>query len=261
MRHSAKYLLERDVDVMRDYVLKHKQLQIKNFHPNAFTRSEKPVLFILSDSDGDSPVKQFPDQYILSNRLQTTFLLYYVNCDGNHETFGLCKLRSSDEGGIVMQPLGVNGGEQTDKLIKIATFDPEEIISLAYANIHLPEVDSDRFFDVIKDPTIVLLKAQSSWSSDDWEVLKTLPDFIRQHKEQYNFELLNWRPQEKRVVILNCEPVLVDNKVQTASDACKHFNRRENKLIVFGGRSKYQFEVYHGDLNLRDIGKFFADAR
>ena len=69
MRHSEKFTLERDVDVMRDYVLKNKEIKISKFDFSKFARENKPVLYILSDSDGDSPIKKFPDQYILSNRL------------------------------------------------------------------------------------------------------------------------------------------------------------------------------------------------
>ena len=68
-RQPEKYTLDRDVDVMRDYVLKNKEIKISKFDFSKFSRDTKPVLYILSDSDGDSPIKKFPDQYILSNRL------------------------------------------------------------------------------------------------------------------------------------------------------------------------------------------------
>jgi len=257
MRHNEKYTMARDVDVMRDYVLKHKEINIaKNLSPNAF-RQQKPTIFILSDSDGDSPIKPFPDQYILSNRLKRTFKLYNVNCDGERETFGLCKVRSSDEGGVLMQPLGVNGRDHPDKLINLSlnSFDPEELISLAYANIQLPElISNEQFMALIEKPTIVLLNIDSTqWSPHEWEVLKSLPDYIDEN-EEIQFRWLSWRPIDKQVVVVNCQ--------RTATkEACDHFgSRKENKLIVFSGWGEFNFEVYHGEMNLADIGKFADDA-
>ena len=263
MRHNEKYSMARDVDVMRDYVLKHKEIKIaKNLGRNGFFQG-KPTLFILSDSDGDSPIKPFPDQYILSNRLYRTFKMYNVNCDGERESFGLCKMRSSDEGGVLMQPLGVNGIDNPDQLIKLgSSFSPEELIPLAYANIHLPVISHEQFPELIKKPTIVLLNIDSAqWSPAEWEVLKTLPDYIDEHKEIL-FRWLSWRPIEKRVVVLDCKRSMVDSVVAPLSPACQHFGgRTKNKLIVFSGWGEYNFEVYHGDIKLADIGKFADEVQ
>ena len=54
------------------------------------------------------------------------------------------------------------------------------------------------------------------------------------------------------MVILDC------NK---SEKSCDFFKRSKNKLIMFTGRSKYQFEVYHGEINLNDIEKFVKDVR
>ena len=103
---------------------------------------------------------------------------------------------------MLLQPVGVDGLDNPDKLIKICTFKPEEIISLAYANIALPEIDDGGFENLIKRPTIVLLTIdETQWSQSEWEVLKSLPDFIRE-KAKSSFQTLSWRPG-KRLIEIN----------------------------------------------------------
>lgn len=53
-------------------------------------------------------------------------------------------------------------------------------------------------------------------------------------------------------MVLNCKK---------SEKSCRFFNRSKNKLILFTGRSQYQFEVYHGELSLNDIEKFVKDVR
>ena len=103
---------------------------------------------------------------------------------------------------MLLQPIGVDGLDNADKLIKIATFEPEEIISLAYANIALPEIDDPGFEPLIRRPTIVLLTIdKAQWSGSEWEVLKTLPDYIRE-KAKSSFTSLSWRPGKRLILVI-----------------------------------------------------------
>ena len=162
--------------------------QLKNFPINTFCRIGYP---------GKGQFLKLCWTWTISWLDQRTFTIYDINCDGNSETYGLCKLRSTDEGGLLLQPVGVDGLDNPDKLVKLSAFEPEEIISLAYANIALPEIDDSGFENLIKRPTIVLLNIdEAQWSQSEWEVLKSLPDYIRE-KAKSSFQTLSWRPGKR----------------------------------------------------------------
>ena len=124
-RSESKYKMARDVDQMRDYVLTFAKTNIHELKNDRGPQwLSKPVIYILSDSDGDSPINKFPDQYIISNRLTSVFQIMSVNC-AVYDPFKLCQLRSSDEGGIIYQPAESDPIEQSQKLVRIDTFNTQ----------------------------------------------------------------------------------------------------------------------------------------
>ena len=88
VRHSkGKYTGTRSTSAIVEYALEHVPLRFKTLSSGVSIdlRLSKPTLYILSDTDGDYSIKEFPDQYRLQTALGDLVDIVKAPCDGSHD--------------------------------------------------------------------------------------------------------------------------------------------------------------------------------
>ena len=86
VRHSqGKYKGTRSTAAIVEYALEYVEIKFRTLVSIPASISAKPTLYILSDSDGEYNVKEFPDQYRLQTALGGLVNIAKVPCDGSYD--------------------------------------------------------------------------------------------------------------------------------------------------------------------------------
>ena len=157
----------------------------------------------------------------------------------------MCSRRWTDEGGVFFYAAGENA-KQADG-IEVRSFDAMEIIRQVFAQIHLPVIETQaNLKDLSRFPIIVILDG-NGFTESEMHTLKILPNYVKSHQSEYQ-----WLSPTTSIRRVDC---VAHNAVCADIEAGSN-----NRVIVFSGRSRYEYEVYHGAIDVRHILEFASDV-
>ena len=131
--------------------------------------------------------------------------------------------------------------------VEIRSFDAVDIIKHVFAQIHLPEIETAAGLkELSKFPIIVILDG-NGFSELEMNTFKRLPNYVEKHQQEHP-----WLSPTASIRRVDC---IAHKHICDDIDAGGH-----SKVIVFSGYSRYEYEVYHGKIDLGQMLNFADDV-
>lgn len=201
---------------------------------------KKPVIYILSDADGEFNYPKIQFEYQLSVGFGMDAYALKIDCTKDILT-ELCKAKTTPEETMFVCPPGIDPTINLHQHFELNTFDAKEVIPTVLDLIQLQTIDTTEQLNLLISQKKLIALDFGTFSVEQKMLLKRLPSYLVR-----NDRLLG---SDKPFWIANC-------KLSTLRAACQSIFGGKSNLIVFTGRGKGAFEVFHDPWSLMNINDF-----